>query len=81
MPEGIDMRRKGTLYFGLPCLNPSFSSSCFASAGRPYPRGAAGVGEYPPAQAGAAGGHSGITGIGYRRFCNVYIYKNTHTLG
>lgn len=61
--QGIAVCRKGALYFGLLCPNPSFSSSCFTSAGRPHPRGAAGIGEYPPAQAGAAGGHSGITGI------------------
>lgn len=45
----------------------SFSLLCFASAGRPHPRGAARVGEHPPAQAGAAGGHSGKAGIGYRK--------------
>lgn len=76
--QGTDMHRKGALYFGHPCPRPSFSLSCFTSAGWPHPRGAARVGEYPPAQGGAAGGHSGNTGIGYRRCCNVYICKNTH---
>lgn len=45
----------------------SFSILCFASAGWPHPRGAARVGEHPPAQAGAAGGHSGKAGIEYRQ--------------
>lgn len=64
MPHGIDRQKcreqgKGTLYFGHHCPNPSSSSLSLPSAGRPHSRGAAGVGEYPPAQAGAAGGHSG----------------------
>lgn len=59
---------KDTLYFWHLCPNLSFSFSSLSSAGRPHPRGAAGAGEYPPAQAGAAGGHSGNAVIGYGGF-------------
>lgn len=37
----------------------SFPLSFLSSSRRPYPRGAAGAREYPPAQARTAGGHSG----------------------
>lgn len=69
----------GALYFGRLHLNPSFSLLCFTSAGWPHPRGAARVGEYPPAKAGTAGGHSGIIRLEYRWFCNVYMCRNKHS--
>lgn len=54
--------KRSTIFWAPSRPNLSFSFSCFTSAGRPHSRGAAGAGEYPPAEAGAAGGHSGITG-------------------
>jgi len=68
---------KGSSYFGH--HHPNTSLSSLHSAGRPHPRGAAGAGEYPPAQAGAAGGHSGNTGRGYEGGCKfVYTDLKTH---
>ena len=46
----------------------------FSSARRPHTRGAAGAGEYPAAQAGAAGRHSGITGRSYVSW-RKYMYR------
>lgn len=55
------MHRKGQrcIIFWALSPDPSFSLFSLPSAGRPHPRGTAGAGEHPPAQAGAAGGHSG----------------------
>lgn len=82
VPQMIDRHQKG-LIFGNYCPNTWPHLFLLSSARRPHPGGTTGAGEYPPAKAGAAGGHSGNMAMGYAgcRFVCTQILKHTTVNG